>query len=157
MWAIIIFSVLFLVFAVFAVSSLSEGELFGTICFGVISAAMFISALLSAANVGNEAPKIRGRHYYEVIVTAPVPGKGTLVYVVDLDGNKGKADILTKYPIDGYKIEQAGKRTYLLPVNTTVTTDDKGKIFLVSEDGEVVSVPTALKAEGPVNPPLSGM
>ena len=56
----------------------------------------------------------------------------------------------------GYKVERVGKKTYLLPMNTIVTTDNKGETFFVSEDREIVSVPMALNAGGPVNPPLGG-
>lgn len=99
-------------------------------------------AINYANSVGIEASKVMGGgNYYEVIVTTPVPGKGTLVYAVDLDGNEGKTDILAKYPIDGYKIEQVGKRTFFLPEGTRITLDKDGEIVLVSEEGEAISVP----------------
>ncbi|OHA78714.1 MAG: hypothetical protein A2V96_02920 [Candidatus Yonathbacteria bacterium RBG_16_43_6] len=93
---------------------------------------------------------------YEIVATTLVPNVGTLVYAVDLDGNKEKADVLAEYPMKGYKVERVGKKTYLLPMNTIVTTDNKGETFFVSEDREIVSVPMALNAGGPVNPPLGG-
>jgi hypothetical protein len=90
---------------------------------------------------------------YEIVATTLVPNAGTLVYAVDLDGNKEKVDILAQYPIDGYKIEKVGERTFLLPNSTRVTQGKKGDIVLVSEGGEAISVPMS---EGPVNPPLGG-
>lgn len=87
---------------------------------------------------GINMSKIAGEgDYYEVIVTTPVPnGGGTLVYATDLKGNNGKADILAKYPIDGYKIEQVGKRTFLLPEHVRVAQDEEGVIFFFSDDGK---------------------
>lgn len=128
-----------------------------SISFALLAGSLGYWAVSYSNNAGITASKIVGEgNYYEIVVNTPVSSKRILVHAVDIDGNKEKVDILAKYPIDGYKIEQVGKRTFLLPVNTVVATDNKGETFFVSEDGDVMSVPMMLKIEGPVNPPLSG-
>lgn len=110
------------------------------ICCGVSFLAGFLVYMaVSYSNLsGINMSKIEGEgDYYEVIVTTPVPnGGGTLVYAIDLKGDNGKADILAKYPIDGYKIEQVGKRTFLLPEHVRVAQEEKGVIFFFSDDGK---------------------
>lgn len=66
-----------------------------------------------------------------------------MVYAIDLKGNNGKADILDRYPLMGYKIEQVGKRTFLLPESTSVVQGKQGEIVLISEEGKVINVPPA--------------
>lgn len=105
----------------------------GALSYGAIQYAKYVD--ISASEIAGEG------EYYEVFATTTVSGKGTLVYVIDLDGNKEKTDILAKYPIDGYKIEQVGKRTFLLPESTHVAFDKERSTFLVSKKGEAMTVP----------------
>lgn len=110
------------------------------ICCGISFLAGFLGYMaVSYSNLsGINMSKIVGEgDYYEVIVTTPVPnGGGTLVYAVDLGGNKEKADILNEYPLKGYKIEQVEKRTFLLPESARVAQDEEGVIFFFSDDGK---------------------
>lgn len=147
MWAIIIFSVLLLVFLVMGISRLVDGELFKFACYWVLSFFVYLSALFSAGEVGIRAPRVTAGYFYEVMATMPVAnGDGILVYVTDLKSSKKKADILVLYPFKGYKIEKVGKRDFLLPMNTVIATDDKGETFFVSEDGEVIDIPPVVMA-----------
>lgn len=148
MWTIIIFSVLFLVFFALTLHHLMDGEAFGTVAFGIMSLFMFGLVLLSAAEAGNKAPRITEGHYYEVVFTIPIQNSSeTLVYAIDLKESKKKADILAEYPLKGYNIMQSGKRTFLLPESTRITTDTMGNIVIVSEEGMAIDVPTTVSGK----------
>lgn len=142
MWGVVIFSVLFFVFAVMTVVSSSKGYTHKAVFFGTLTTLHFFFALLSAGKVGFMTPRIAVGHCYEVLITVPIQdGGGTLVYAIDLKGNNGKADILDRYPLMGYKIEQVGKRTFLLPESTSVAQGTQGEIVLISEEGKAINVP----------------
>ena len=105
----------------------------------------FVIVLVLWANYtgGNESKISGGGNYYEVVTTTSIPKEGTLVYAVDLDGDKGKADILAEYPMKGYKVQKIGGRTFLLPEDTRVAYEEDEVIVFVSGEGEAVTAPIA--------------
>lgn len=161
LWIIaILLAVLLFLTMLLTVKSARDGNGGATIFCGGAFIVLFVTALIIAHIEGVRYFEITGGGAnYEVMAEAPVPDRGTIVYAVDLNGNERKTDFLVEYPINGYKIEKIGKRTFLIPESTRVAISagsSKETIFFISEDGETVNVPIALKAEGPINPPLGG-
>lgn len=145
MWFSVVMMLLAFVITIFIYLRKKKGDLVEIIILG-IALVLFVSlSLTNAWETGLRASKIVGEgSYYEVVVTATIPSKGTIVYAIDLDGNKEKTEVLAEYPIKGYKIEQIGKRTFLLPIGTRVALDKDGVDVFISEKGEAFNVPRSL-------------
>jgi len=142
MLKIVFFSFVLLGMLVLAVRKVVQKDIARAVVFGGVAFLSFILVVFSAWDAGIEELRITKGRYYEVVLAAPVPYDGKiLVYAIDLEGNKEKTDILAEYPIEGYKIEKSGKRTFLIPTSTRITTDTSGDVILLSGEGEAIIVP----------------
>lgn len=74
--------------------------------------------------------------YYEVLVTTPAVGGGTLIQARDItDKGKIKTSVLLEYPPKGYTTDTEGGKTFLIPTYVRVTAK-AGEYIFATTDGK---------------------
>lgn len=111
-------------------------------------ALVILVVVVRTAAIDSVAVGKKDGHYYEVLISTPAVGGGTLVQARDLtDGNNIKTAVLLEYPPKGYVLDEGGGRSFLVPADVRVTTTKAGEYIFADGDEALIYSPSPAGSE----------